>query len=111
MNDKKAEKIKSLIDEARGFKEVARKSTKELEYYQLAARRFQEAATLSEELVQQELEIDLKSQHEVYSLYYSYEQHYCLGIFFYEKRETKAAKIHFVECAVQISRAIKCLCT
>lgn len=103
----KTEKIRSLIEEAREFKEIARKSTRELEYYQSAAQRFREAAAISEELAQAEVDVDSKIQHEVFSAYYSYEQHYCLGAYFYERRETQTAKTHFGECAEQITKAIR----
>jgi hypothetical protein len=99
--------ILELFDEARRLKDVARKSLNELDVYLEAAMRFRRAATLSNEVASNDdTEPDDKIQHLVFGQYYSYEEHYCLGGYYYEKHDTRNSAKHLKLSADHLSKAL-----
>lgn len=101
------ERIRSLYDEALRLKELARTSVERIDIYLEAAERMRQAALLSTQCAQgAEDDIDTKVQHEIFSLYYSYEEHHCLAGYYYEKRDTQISKEHLKKAGEYLRRAI-----
>jgi len=92
----KSEIVNREFKEGRRLKEAARKSTQNLEDYIQAAEHLYNASTLSLEISKDNgNSLEERAQTEALAFYYSYERHYCLGTFFYEKRQIPQAISHF----------------
>ena len=101
------ERINSLYDEALRLKELARTSVERIDLYLEAAELMRQAALLSTRCAEDEgNDIDTKVQHEVFSMYYSYEEHHCLAGYYYEKRDTRASKEHLKKACEYLRRAV-----
>ena len=101
------ERIKSLYDEALRLKELARTSVERIDLYLEAAKLMRRAALLSTKCAEGEgNDIDTKVQHEVFSLYYPYEEHHCLAGYYYEKRDTRASTEHLKKACEYLRRAV-----
>jgi hypothetical protein len=99
--------ILQLFDEACRLKAVACTSVDDIDMYLEAAVRLRRAAALSNEVANSdETEPDDKIQHLVFGQYYSYEEHYCLGGYYYEKRDTRTSAKHLKLSAEHISSAL-----
>jgi hypothetical protein len=99
--------IQKLYDEARRLKDLACKSVENIDVYPKAARRLHRAAKLSAKLAEDEATVpDEKVQHLIFGHYYSYEEHNCLGGYYYEKRDTRSSARHHKLGAEHLSRAL-----
>ena len=99
--------IRDLFDEACRLKDVARKSVDDIDMYLQAAERLHQAVALSTTLAEREsTNLDEKIQHMVFGLYYSYEEHYCLGGYYYEKRDTQNSIKHHKISGEHLRQAI-----
>ena len=99
--------ILELYDEACGLKDIARKSVDDIDMYLKAAERLRRAAALSKELAgSEDAESDDRIQHQIFGQYYLYEEHYCLGGYYYEKRDTRTSSKHLRLSAEHIGKAL-----
>lgn len=103
------EKICKLFEEAHQLKEIARKSTENLEPYVRASTRLARAALLSKKLANTNSNLEAKIQHRAFGEYYRYEEHYCLGSYYYEKHETRKAAKHFRKASFFIGKALRAI--
>lgn len=103
MNHKK---IKEEIDKGHKLKEKARKSTKELDAYLEAASHFEEAAKLSQEMIDEEDDSCNELQLSTFRYYYVFEENICKGIYWYEKRDQNQSIKYYNEGLAAISKAI-----
>lgn len=87
------------------LKEIARKSTDNIEFYLKAAAWFHSAADI---LASKRSEKDLDSniQCEVFSAYYFYEKYQCLSAYHYEKRDTEKATEHLKKSEIYLNNAV-----
>jgi len=109
MNSLKPEEkeILELYDEACGLKDIARRSMDDIDVYLKAAERLHLAAELSSEVASgEDVEPDDRIQHQIFGHYYSYEEHYCLGGYYYEKRDTRTSSEHLRLSAEHIGKAL-----
>lgn len=99
--------ILALYDEASRLKDVACKSVENIDVYPEAARRLHRAAALSAKLAEDEAtDPDDKVQHLIFGHYYSYEEHNCMGGYYYERRDTRSSARHHKLGAEHLSRAV-----
>jgi tetratricopeptide (TPR) repeat protein len=99
--------ILELFDEAARLKEIARKSADSIDSYLQAAPLLKRASLLSmQEAEKKETEPDDRLQHLVFGYYYSYEEQYCLGGYYYEKHDTARAIKHIKLAAEELSRGV-----
>lgn len=99
--------ILGLYDEGCRLKDVARKSVDDIDAYLESAERLRRAAKLSADLADRvDTEQDDKIQHLVFGQYYSYEEHYCLGGYYYEKRDTRNSAEHLKLGAEHLGNAL-----
>lgn len=101
------EEILALFDEAARLKDIARKSVDKIDSYLQAAPLLKRAAQLSmQEAATKETEFDDRLQHLVFGHYYSYEEQYCLGGYYYEERDTAKAIGHLRRAAEELTMAV-----
>jgi hypothetical protein len=99
--------ILELYTEGSRLKDVACKSVDDIDAYLTAAELLHRAAALSAECADSAgIELDDKLQHHVFGEYYSYEEQYCLGGYYYEKRDTRSSTKHLKLGASHLSNAI-----
>ena len=99
--------IHKLFEEACRLQDVARKLIDHNNVYLKASERFHQAAALSTKLASnEETKLDDRIQHMVFGQYYSHEEHYCLGGYYYEKRDTGNSTKHLKLSAEHLSNAL-----
>jgi hypothetical protein len=103
----KLEIINQEFREAVRLKELARKSTKDLDQFIRSAEHAHQASVLSFEIADDATNsTDEKVQAQVFGCYYSSEEHSCLGSYYYEKRQITEAKTHIEQCLQNLTKAI-----
>ena len=99
--------IHDLYEEACRLKDVARKSLDEINVYLEEAVCFRRAAALSKDVASDsDTTPDDKMQHMVFEQYYAYEEHYCMGVYYYEKHDTRSSAKHFTLSADHLSKSL-----
>lgn len=105
--DVNQKKIKEEIDKGHKLKEKARKSTNELDAYLDAARHFEKAAKLSQEIIDEEDDSCNELQLSTFRNYYVFEENICKGIYWYEKRDQVQSISYYDKGLIAINKAIE----
>src|SRR5438067_339074 len=98
--------ILALFDEGARLKDIARTSQQNIDKYLEAVPLFHRAAELSLKCAQEETEPNNKMEHRVFGHYYTYEEHYCLGGYYYEQHEITASTKHLKLAAEELTAGI-----
>ncbi len=98
--------ILALFDEGARLKEIARTSIGSIDVYLQAVPLFQRASMLSRKAVQEETEPNNRMEHTVFGHYYAYEEHYCLGGYYYEKHDTTTSTKHLKLASEELTAGI-----